>query len=230
MMIFSFKMLPLRKARLSQQTACLVIHDKTSLWTTNEASFTLLHSTWVISDCVRWGLNSHLTLLIRVMVPWKVSVGNGEWNAASTPGIVMDVKWFYWSGRLAINLLKMQRYLILISEKVCVQKGNLFLKTGAGESVVASMPGRLNSVLRRCWGHVRSADQRDNEASQKSHGKKQTQRGALAGNFHTQDQEVTSLLMLPSVWNVQFTGHPDMMTSKHKITQKPALRIIPLTF
>lgn len=71
MIIFPFKMLPLRKARLSQQTACLVIHDKTSLWMTNEASFTSLHSTRVISDCVRWGQNSHLTLLIWVAVPLK---------------------------------------------------------------------------------------------------------------------------------------------------------------
>lgn len=71
MIIFPFKMLPLRKARLSQQTACLVIHDKTSLWMTNEASFTSLHSTRVISDCVRWGQNSHLTLLIGVVVLLK---------------------------------------------------------------------------------------------------------------------------------------------------------------
>lgn len=57
-------MLPLRKARLSQQTACLVIHDKTSLWMTNEGRFTSLHFTRVISDPVRRGQNSHWTLLM----------------------------------------------------------------------------------------------------------------------------------------------------------------------
>lgn len=71
MIIFPFKMLPLRKARLSQQTACLVLHDKTSLWMTNEGSFTPLHFTRLISDCVCWGQNSHLTLLMPSHGPVK---------------------------------------------------------------------------------------------------------------------------------------------------------------
>lgn len=67
MIIFPFKMLPLRKARLSQQAACLVIHDKTGLRMGNERSFTPLHFAQVITDCldcVCWGQNSHLTQLI----------------------------------------------------------------------------------------------------------------------------------------------------------------------
>lgn len=72
---FSFKTLPQRKARLSQQTAYLVIHDKTSLWMTNEAGFTPLHPARVKLNCVRWGQNAHFTLLIWAVVPLKGESG-----------------------------------------------------------------------------------------------------------------------------------------------------------
>lgn len=104
MIIFPFKMLPLRKARLSQQTACLVLHDKTSLWMTNEGSFTPLHFTRLISDCVRWGQNSHLTLLMPSHGPvkrWMLRLLSemlppqsgllGMWKDCIAPAILLDI-------------------------------------------------------------------------------------------------------------------------------------------
>lgn len=128
MIIFPFKMLPLRKARLSQQTACLVIHDKTSLWMTNEASFTPLHSTRVILDCVRWGQNSHLTLLIRVVDPLRGECGEC-WvkchlhaRDCDAREIILLIRPSCWVLRL-----KTQRYLILKSK---VSRGKPLWKQG----------------------------------------------------------------------------------------------------
>lgn len=111
MIIFPFKMLPLRKARLSQQTACLVLHDKTSLWMTNEGSFTPLHFTRLISDCVRWGQNSHLTLLMPSHGPVKrwtlrplsemLPPQSGllwMWNDCIAPAILLDI----WAASVSI--------------------------------------------------------------------------------------------------------------------------------
>lgn len=104
MIIFPFRMLPLRKARLSQQTACLVLHDKTSLWMTNEGSFTPLHFTRLISDRVRWGQNSHLTPLMLSHGPVKrwtlrplsemLPPQSGSlwmWNDCIAPAILPDI-------------------------------------------------------------------------------------------------------------------------------------------
>lgn len=105
MIIFPFKLLPLRKARLSQQTACLVIHDKTSLWMTNERSVTPLHFTRLISDCVRWGQNSHLAVLMPSHGPvkrWMLRTLSEMlpphsgllwmWNDCIDPAILLDIR------------------------------------------------------------------------------------------------------------------------------------------
>lgn len=87
-------MLPLRKEGLSQQIACLVIHDKTSLWMTSEGSFTPLHFARIVSveDKPR------LTLLIPSCSCEKASVRIAAWSA---PSILCTGLW--WTGNDVID-------------------------------------------------------------------------------------------------------------------------------